>query len=59
MVHNIAGVILAGGAGKRFSGITKAKIAVEGKTIISRILETFSDIFDEKIIVTNTSCRIH
>ncbi len=54
MIHNISGVILAGGASKRFNGILKAKIVIDGKSIISRIVETLSDIFDELIIVTNT-----
>ena len=53
MRKNISGVILAGGAGKRFKGIIKPKILVEGKTIISRIFESFDDIFNEIIIVTN------
>jgi molybdenum cofactor guanylyltransferase len=55
MITNISGVILAGGANRRFSGRTKANITINGKTIISRIIETISDIFDEIIIVTNTS----
>ncbi len=54
MAQNITGVILAGGAGKRFDGIIKANIVIDGKTIISRIIETINDIFDEMIIVTNT-----
>jgi molybdopterin-guanine dinucleotide biosynthesis protein A len=54
MVHNISGVILAGGASKRFNGIIKAKIILDGKPIIARIIETISDIFDEVILVTNT-----
>jgi molybdopterin-guanine dinucleotide biosynthesis protein A len=66
MINNISGVILAGGANKRFNGITKAKIVIDGKTIISRIIETIGDIFDDIIIVTNTpdefkefnSCKI-
>jgi molybdopterin-guanine dinucleotide biosynthesis protein A len=66
MNKNISGVILAGGAGKRFNGSIKPKIIVEGKTIISRILESFDGLFDEIIIVTNTpdefygfsSCKI-
>jgi molybdopterin-guanine dinucleotide biosynthesis protein A len=53
MVKNITGVILAGGANKRFHGTTKAKIVIDGKTIISRILDTIGDIFPEIIIVTN------
>ncbi len=54
MIYNISGVILAGGAGKRFNGTTKATIVVDGKTIISRILDVFRIIFEEIIIVTNT-----
>jgi molybdopterin-guanine dinucleotide biosynthesis protein A len=54
MVNNVSGVILAGGANKRFNGIIKAKIVMSGKTIISRIIETLNDIFDEIIVVTNT-----
>lgn len=54
MVSNISGVILAGGSNTRFNGITKANIVIDGKTIISRIIETISDIFGEIIIVTNT-----
>lgn len=54
MVHNISAVILAGGVNKRFNGITKANIVINGKTIILRIIETLNDIFEEIIIVTNT-----
>jgi molybdopterin-guanine dinucleotide biosynthesis protein A len=54
MVHNISGVILAGGANKRFDGMTKANIVIGGKTIISRIIDTIKDVFQEIIIVTNT-----
>jgi molybdopterin-guanine dinucleotide biosynthesis protein A len=54
MVKNISGVILAGGAGRRFRGITKSNFVLGGVTIISRILNTIRDIFEEIIIVTNT-----
>ena len=55
MVHsNIAGVILAGGTNKRFSGKTKANAIIGGEKIITRILKTIDRLFDEKIIVTNT-----
>ena len=54
MIQNISGVILAGGVAKRFGGTTKANIVIEGKTIISRIIESIGSIFDEIIIVTNT-----
>jgi molybdopterin-guanine dinucleotide biosynthesis protein A len=53
MVNNISGVILAGGDNKRFDGVTKANIIVDGKTILFRIIETIKDIFNEIIIVTN------
>jgi molybdopterin-guanine dinucleotide biosynthesis protein A len=54
MINNISGVILAGGVSRRFKGVTKSNIIINGKTIISRIVDTLSDIFDEIIIVTNT-----
>jgi molybdopterin-guanine dinucleotide biosynthesis protein A len=53
MFYNISAAILAGGSGKRFNDVIKAKIVIDGKTIISRIIETIGDIFDEIIIVTN------
>ena len=40
MVNNISGVILAGGASKRFNGINKTRILIDGKTIISRMIDT-------------------
>lgn len=45
--------ILAGGAARRFGGITKSKLVVGGKPVISRILETVEDLFDEVVIVAN------
>jgi molybdopterin-guanine dinucleotide biosynthesis protein A len=53
MANRISGVILAGGSNKRFGGITKANVVIDGETIISRIMSTISDLFDEIIIVTN------
>jgi molybdopterin-guanine dinucleotide biosynthesis protein A len=53
MGNRISGVILAGGSNKRFGGITKANVVIDGETIISRIISTISDLFDEIIIVTN------
>ena len=50
----ISGGILAGGANKRFGGITKATIIVDGEKIITRMLRTIRDLFEELIIVTNT-----
>ena len=53
MTNRISGVILAGGSNKRFGGITKANVVINGETIISRIISTISNLFDEIIIVTN------
>jgi molybdenum cofactor guanylyltransferase len=53
MVNNISGAILAGGDNKRFGGLTKANIVIEGATIISRIISVIGDLFPEIIIVTN------
>lgn len=54
MINSISGIILAGGANRRFQGTIKSKIVIDGKTIISRIIDEIQDIFDEIIIVTNT-----
>jgi molybdopterin-guanine dinucleotide biosynthesis protein A len=54
MFRNISGVILAGGESKRFNGFIKPMIVIDGKTIISRIMDAISDLFDEIIIVTNS-----
>ncbi len=48
-----SGVILAGGLNTRFSGKDKAFIPVRGVPILDRLFNTFSDLFDEKILVTN------
>jgi molybdopterin-guanine dinucleotide biosynthesis protein A len=52
--EKISGAILAGGENKRFDGVIKSNIFVGGSTIMNRIIDTISDIFDEIIIVTNT-----
>jgi molybdopterin-guanine dinucleotide biosynthesis protein A len=54
MIKDITGVILAGGASKRFKGAVKSRIEIGGKPIIERITDTFDGIFDEIIIVTNS-----
>lgn len=54
MTGTITGVILAGGANRRFGGNPKTTAVIGGKTIIFRILETIREFFDEIIIVTNT-----
>jgi molybdopterin-guanine dinucleotide biosynthesis protein A len=53
MVNNISGVILAGGANKRFGGIIKANIVIEGVTIISRIISVIGNLFPEILIVAD------
>lgn len=55
----IAGAILAGGDNKRFGGLPKSGIVIDGKTIFSRIESTITGIFDELIIVTNTPTQFH
>jgi molybdopterin-guanine dinucleotide biosynthesis protein A len=54
MENGISGVILAGGDNKRFGGILKSNTIIGGETIISRIIGTVRDLFNEIIIVTNT-----
>ena len=53
MSNKISGVILAGGSNNRFHNITKANIVIDGKTIISRMIESMGNLFDEIIIVAN------
>ena len=47
------GVILSGGLNTRFDGENKAFISVGGRRIIDRLIDVFSDLFDEIILVTN------
>lgn len=51
---NISVAILAGGKSSRFGGKSKAEIIIEGKPIISKLIDTVYDISGEIIIVTNT-----
>ena len=61
----ITGAILAGGLNSRF-GQNKALINIDGKTLIERIIEVFSTIFDEILIISSSpdiynkfdSCRV-
>jgi molybdenum cofactor guanylyltransferase len=55
---SISGVILAGGAGSRFGGKNKTSTVIDGEKIIDRIINTLTKIFDEIIVVTNTSGEI-
>ena len=52
---NFSGVVLAGGENKRYQGVVKATLIVNGKPIIERTLELFNRLFDEIVIVTNNS----
>lgn len=53
MTITCTGVILSGGLNTRFDGENKAFISVGGRRIIDRLLDVFSDLFDEIILVTN------
>ncbi len=53
MNFSCTGVILAGGMNTRFSGRNKTFLEVNGKRIFEWILEAFSGIFQEIIVVTN------
>lgn len=47
------GVILAGGQSKRFGGQNKAFIRIGGKRIIDRLLDVYSRLFDQIVLVAN------
>lgn len=49
-----SGVILAGGENRRYQGVVKARLVVNGRPIIENTLELFERIFDDILIVTNT-----
>ena len=53
MTNPCTGIILSGGLNTRFDGVNKALAPVGGRRIIDWLLEVFSDIFDETILVTN------
>jgi molybdopterin-guanine dinucleotide biosynthesis protein A len=50
----MAGIILAGGKGKRLGGVSKALHSLAGKTLLSYVVEKLSPLFNELILVTNT-----
>jgi molybdopterin-guanine dinucleotide biosynthesis protein A len=47
------GVILAGGLNQRFDGQNKAFIRIGGKRIVDRLLEVYSRLFEQVVLVTN------
>jgi molybdopterin-guanine dinucleotide biosynthesis protein A len=53
MSNAISGVILAGGLNKRFDGKVKGLLPLGKKRIIERIIDVFTPLFDEVILVTN------
>jgi len=53
MAVSCTGVILAGGESKRFGGKNKAFIQIGGKRIIDRLLDVYSRVFDQIVVVTN------
>jgi len=53
MKYSCSGVILAGGLNLRFSGENKALLYVGGKRILDHILDIYSQIFEEILLVTN------
>lgn len=52
-----SGVILAGGLGTRFDGRDKARLRIQDRTILERILDVFEGLFDDIILVTNEPRR--
>jgi len=50
----VAGIILAGGKGKRFGGSQKALRELAGKPLLEWVRERLAPIFPEIILVTNT-----
>lgn len=54
MEKSLTAAILAGGKGKRMAVANKAGLLVDGEKIITGIINTLSDLFQEIIIITNT-----
>jgi molybdopterin-guanine dinucleotide biosynthesis protein A len=48
-----AGIILAGGLNSRMAGRNKARLPIEGQTILDRLVALFRVFFDPILIVTN------
>ena len=57
MTNPCTGVILAGGRNTRFNGKDKAFIHVGRRQVLDRILDIFSDLFDDIILVTNAPVK--
>ena len=50
----MAGIILAGGKGKRLGGMDKALRGLDGKSLLERVIERIQPLFSRLILVTNT-----
>jgi molybdenum cofactor guanylyltransferase len=48
-----AGIILAGGLNRRMGGQNKARLSIQGQTILNRLISLLRDFFDPLLIVTN------
>jgi molybdenum cofactor guanylyltransferase len=48
-----AGIILAGGLNSRMGGQNKARLPIQGGTILDRLIRILRDFFDPLLIVTN------
>jgi len=46
--------ILAGGKNSRFGGKTKAKMMIDGRTLIEKTIRVLETVFDDIIIITNS-----
>ena len=57
MNPSITGIILAGGLNSRFDGQDKSQLKIGGRRILDRLLDLFTDRFDEIILVTNEPLR--
>ena len=53
MTNPCTGVILAGGRNTRFNGKDKAFIHIGQRPVLDRILDIFSNLFDDIVLVTN------
>jgi len=50
----MAGIILAGGKGKRLGGKKKALYSLAGKPMLEHVITRLDPLFDRLILVTNT-----
>lgn len=53
MNHPCSGIILSGGLNTRMGGQNKAFLSVRSQTILDRLYNTFQELFNEVLLVTN------